>query len=87
MKLKTKLLLAGAFVMLMSILAGAWPLVLVGLAVVAWMGRSRWQSISPEARGGFALPLPSKRIDATGRSWSFGKWTWSVSAKRCDTVR
>lgn len=53
MSMKTKLLATGAFVVLMSILAGAWPLVILGL-VVAWMGRSKWRSVSPEARGGFA---------------------------------
>lgn len=52
MKLKTKLMLAGAFVFLMSLLAGVWALVLVGLAVIAWMAFGRWRAVSPEAKSG-----------------------------------
>ncbi len=54
MKLKTatKLKLAGAFVFLPSVLAGAWPLVLVGLAVIGWMAFGRWPAVSLEAKSG-----------------------------------
>ncbi len=51
MRLKTKLMLAGAFVTFISLLAGAWPLALLGLLVGGWMVVNRYRSASDGTQG------------------------------------
>ncbi len=70
MSMKTKLLAAGAFVMLMSILAGAWPLVLLGLVVIGWLAFGRWRAVSGQAKSetGKVVEL-SIAAPSTSRLW------------------